>query len=169
MASNRKSGALSSAQRDPITGEPLQRGTLKMRTSQRTPGHQQDVPMRLHVRAEERVRYEDGPVGNVSERLGCNELAPAFVRFVDEGLRIQKRAERAWWDMPYVLDRLAVHAQSHGATFTLDEMNIALSWYRGQDLVDAGKTHYWIERACRRVQRYVTANFMPREPRERAA
>jgi hypothetical protein len=166
MASNRKSG-IPSTQRDPLTGEPLRRGTLRIRVRDydrtRHKDYQTPIPYRLHCRAEETVDRSQGDVGNLSERLGSNAYAPAFQRYLDEGQRSEQKQAREWWAMPYVLDRLAIHAQHTDARFTLDEMNIALAWYRGADLADAGLSHYWIERARRRVTRYVTKHFMPRE------
>lgn len=161
MASNRKS-RIPSTQRDIVTCEPLQRGTgriaLTDRDLRRHPLHRTPIPFRLHVSQQETVE-RDGTEGNLSERLGSNKLSGQLVHYLSEGERSRQRQEREWWNNLYLLDRIFEHAGDPPAPFTLDELDIALAWYRGRDLSECERTHYWIERACRRVQRFVRQRY----------
>ena len=161
MASNRKS-RIPSTQRDIVTGEPLQRGTayiaLTDRDLRRHPLHRTPIPFRLHVSQQETVE-RDGTEGDLSDRLGSNRLSGQLVHYIAEGERSRQRQEREWWNNLYLLDRIFEHAGDPPAPFTLDELDIALMAYRGHDVSDSGQTHFWIERACRRVQRFVRARY----------
>ncbi len=164
MASNRKS-RIPSAQRDALSGEPLHRATARAalldHDPTRHPAHQTPIPMRLHTRQEETV--EGG--GASPDRLGSHQFSRPMLHYLREGERSAARQEREWWNMPYILDRLWAYAGPPPAPFTLDEMQAALHWYRGGDFADSDRTGYWIERACRRVQRFVRATYLDTEAR----
>lgn len=153
MASNRKR-RLPSSHRDVLIGEPLHYGSPRIALpdvdAQRHPQFRSPIPFRLHHRMEE---------SGSGERLGSHEFAPAFARYLEDGLRSERQKAREWWNQLYVLDRLAEHAGDPPAPFTLAELDIALMWYRGRDLSDSGRTHFWVERACRRVQRFVRQRY----------
>lgn len=163
MASNRKR-RLPSAQRDVVTGEPLQYDTLRTSIpdvdATRHPLHRTPIPFRLHVSQEETVE-RDGTEGELSERLGSHALSKPMVHYIREGERSQRRQEKEWWRDSYVCQRLARHVGDKGHPFDSTQLLVALAWMRGEDMADWGYDHRYVMYAVTCVSK-LAKTYTPR-------
>jgi hypothetical protein len=173
VASNRKQPERKiSAGSDPVTGEAhggvarLERLgvpyiVLHDHDPARHKAHRSNIPYRLHSRQEERVHREDGPTGDLSERLGCHVFSPDFLDYLSEGEKSDARKAREWWHDAVIVAALDAHILTERPAFSLDELNIALNYKRGYNDHLGGHTPYWIDRAVARVARYVSRHLAP--------
>lgn len=69
-----------------------------------------------------------------------------------------QRRPRDWWENDYIYDRLVAHAESAQATFSLEQLNLALAHFRGE-LEETEHAPYWIKKAVTRVKRYASKYY----------
>jgi hypothetical protein len=143
MASNRKQKRV---QRDALTGEPLQRDTLRIVLHAYDPtrpaGRQEPIPTRMH-----RSRIADN---------GTPEWTAQFARYMrhvmPESLVLLERDYRMWWSVPGIWDHLyARYPDSYDAVDAVWWITVkGCDWQETADYYN--KTVAWLNRWYSKIQ-----------------